>query len=995
MRDWHHNIIRLNQALLLISQINPQTSLNRVVIGIADGGFIEFESLNSPSNGLSYRAANRGLFKTIDTREKSSLINLQGLNVSPELNTATNFNNAKNSHATRVAGIALGNKRDQLNSLLPLQGIIEDGELMSFTNGRYSNYIISSVNNFNFYNENGPFIDANYQKWIFGTIIFDNDSYIPDLKNVNVINSSITYLLDNISQATLKVVLDVLKTYGNNGRGVALIAGAGNSRYDTKTLQGFSLHPYPIIVSASTLNGIAEGATTYSAIGDRIDLCAPSNNGTSLGIYTTTHKYCGEIGTDEEVITKTITTQSAVDRLKLDDVDFLFSGNCVELGNPSTNNHEVIIIKEVDRVTKEIIFTQNRVKTAPPYNLASVPASGGNPEIPCIRIPIIRTTASIEGTSRNKLRIDNNNRAGFGYVGQKIGVRDPSVIVPNPNPTNITQYFYTEISAVNGTNFFEILNPLPANMSLTGLVAVPSQAIADVSSYQAEPNNGLPPENLEVVCQNCPLPVFDSFIIGGMVEVFDTSSSTIRAIRSIKTIDKLTKTIVLEKYDEQDVTLSLRLRSVGYGSYTSSFGGTSAAAPVVSGIVGLMLKVNNNLNALEVKHILKSTTVKITGSSQYSPVSNILDYNYGYSINNDVATGNKYFGTGRVDAEASVQWAKDWHAASPPTPILKPNLWIADRMNLDGSVLQSINSSDTNQTVNSPDIWIKKATENTPAIIPTPTLPLNSLSTSDDQKIYIRVRNQGNRKSFKGCDLRVFVAFTNEINPAFPFPTMWYEQINIKLLAIKEIPIIEPNSETIISIDWKDISLKWNAWNPINNTANNKRKKAYLLAHIAPFDGENDVLSLENIRNNKQLTCKELVVNHTEMGKGTTSLPGNKFNIIVGETAVAQTFDLAIENALSTGLDMLKIKATKKRTDNGNVIEDTVFFSKTGPETPTNPGVPTWVIEGTTGNSVSWIEFAPPVVDPSIYTDHTDAKFTHTLTVNDQEDEVKIEVVTV
>jgi hypothetical protein len=54
MRNWHHDLINLNQALLLINSVTP-SSLNRVVIGVSDGGLKEFNtlscSLKSPNLG--------------------------------------------------------------------------------------------------------------------------------------------------------------------------------------------------------------------------------------------------------------------------------------------------------------------------------------------------------------------------------------------------------------------------------------------------------------------------------------------------------------------------------------------------------------------------------------------------------------------------------------------------------------------------------------------------------------------------------------------------------------------------------------------------------------------------------------------------------------------------------------------------------------------------------------------------------------------------------
>ena len=76
-----------------------------------------------------------------------------------------------------------------------------------------------------------------------------------------------------------------------------------------------------------------------------------------------------------------------------------------------------------------------------------------------------------------------------------------------------------------------------------------------------------------------------------------------------------------------------RMGGAGYasGNYTTSFGGTSAACPVVAGVAALVLSVDGNLTSSEVKNILY-TTAKDFGASGF-------DNSYGW---------------GGVDAEAAV-----------------------------------------------------------------------------------------------------------------------------------------------------------------------------------------------------------------------------------------------------------------------------------------------------------------------------------------------------
>ncbi|MFB2921008.1 S8 family serine peptidase [Aerosakkonema funiforme] len=87
------------------------------------------------------------------------------------------------------------------------------------------------------------------------------------------------------------------------------------------------------------------------------------------------------------------------------------------------------------------------------------------------------------------------------------------------------------------------------------------------------------------------------------------------------------------------------------GDYTNRFGGTSAAAPLVSGTIALMLEANPNLSWRDVQHILVRT------AKQNDPSD--LDWTTngaGYHIN------HKY-GFGAIDADAAVRLAKNWISA--------------------------------------------------------------------------------------------------------------------------------------------------------------------------------------------------------------------------------------------------------------------------------------------------------------------------------------------
>ncbi len=91
----------------------------------------------------------------------------------------------------------------------------------------------------------------------------------------------------------------------------------------------------------------------------------------------------------------------------------------------------------------------------------------------------------------------------------------------------------------------------------------------------------------------------------------------------------------------------------GYGSdsFTNSFGGTSSSCPVVAGVAGLMLSVNPNLTAREVKQILQQTADKIVDPNPDPQ----LGLRYGTY---DSQGHSQWFGYGRVNAYKAVLEAK-------------------------------------------------------------------------------------------------------------------------------------------------------------------------------------------------------------------------------------------------------------------------------------------------------------------------------------------------
>ena len=89
------------------------------------------------------------------------------------------------------------------------------------------------------------------------------------------------------------------------------------------------------------------------------------------------------------------------------------------------------------------------------------------------------------------------------------------------------------------------------------------------------------------------------------------------------------------------------------GDYNNGFGGTSAAAPLVSGVVALMLDANSNLTWRDVQHILVETSAQndpTDSSWTVNGAGNEVSYKYGF---------------GAVDADAAVTAAQNWTTVEP------------------------------------------------------------------------------------------------------------------------------------------------------------------------------------------------------------------------------------------------------------------------------------------------------------------------------------------
>jgi len=98
-------------------------------------------------------------------------------------------------------------------------------------------------------------------------------------------------------------------------------------------------------------------------------------------------------------------------------------------------------------------------------------------------------------------------------------------------------------------------------------------------------------------------------------------------------------------------------------NYTSTFNGTSSAAPVVSGVAALLFSANDKLTWRDVRHIMASTAKKIHQGFQPISVENTAGDEYvaepGWLTNDAGYNFHNWYGFGLVDAEKAIEMALD------------------------------------------------------------------------------------------------------------------------------------------------------------------------------------------------------------------------------------------------------------------------------------------------------------------------------------------------
>ncbi len=133
------------------------------------------------------------------------------------------------------------------------------------------------------------------------------------------------------------------------------------------------------------------------------------------------------------------------------------------------------------------------------------------------------------------------------------------------------------------------------------------------------------------------------------------------------------------------------------GDYTEAFGGTSAAAPLVTGTIALMLEANPELGWRDVQNILSisaAQTGSIYGTAGTFPERTTWGVNDGDTWNGGGATYNLSYGYGMVDVYAATRMAEAW-SLFYDTPMTSGDQAAKDTAGLTYSTVNEVKASGT------------------------------------------------------------------------------------------------------------------------------------------------------------------------------------------------------------------------------------------------------------------------------------------------------------
>ena len=222
---------------------------------------------------------------------------------------------------------------------------------------------------------------------------------------------------------------------------------------------------------------------------------------------------------------------------------------------------------------------------------------------------------------------------------------------------------------------------------------------------------------------------------------------------------------------------SVNIRSTQIGNTYGASGGTSFAAPQVTGVAALMLSENPCLGFQQIKDILTATADKVGG--------------YYYTYNPLIPGKSNELGYGRLNAHKAVIAASQSY---------KPgiDLYMRDRYNDVGSNMGYEFTWDFDE---SPDIWVRNDPDGFALENQVHEAQSFEFNPSDSLYVYVRIGNRGCTSSFGTEKLKLYssAAATNSGWPQDWDGSSWPVGI---VIGAQTIPVLLPGESVILQFPW-------------------------------------------------------------------------------------------------------------------------------------------------------------------------------------------------